>query len=85
MNDHYVFYRFPEGSANLDYEIFEEFADGSTLWRASVFGMKEAELKLRELSRRSENKFFALCVKDQNCPVIRPHSHPPNVQATRSA
>ena len=85
MNDHYVFYRIPEGTTNPDYEIFEEFADGSTLWRASVFGMKEVELKLREFSRRSDNKFFALCVKDQKCPVIRLHSHPPNVQERRSA
>jgi hypothetical protein len=72
MNDHYVFNRFPEGSMNVDYELFEEFADGSTLWRASVFGMKAVESKLRELARRSENKFFALCVKDQKCSVIRP-------------
>jgi hypothetical protein len=70
---------------NLDYEIFEEFADGSTLWHASVFGVKEAELKLRELSRRSANKFFALCVKDQTWAVIRPYSHPPNAQESRSA
>lgn len=64
--------RFPEVFANLDYDIFEEFADGSTVWRACVLGIASAELRLRELSRESNNKFFALNLQDRTQPILSP-------------
>lgn len=70
MNYSDVFHKFPEGSMNEDYDIFEEFPDGSTVWRVCILGMENVELKLRELSRSSRNKFFAL----------RPHSRNPIMQ-----
>lgn len=43
-----------------DYEIFEQFSDGSTLWRATITGWHEAQRKIRELGGLSENVFFAV-------------------------
>jgi hypothetical protein len=65
-------HKFPEDSANRDYDVFEEFPDGSTVWRACVFGMGNVELKLRELAKETTNKFFALSLLDRNQAVIRP-------------
>jgi hypothetical protein len=68
--------KFPEGSTNRDYDIFEELPDGGTVWRACVFGMRNAELKLREFARESNNKFFALNLQDRTQRVIRPFRPP---------
>jgi hypothetical protein len=64
--------KFPEGSANRDYDVFEEYPDGSTVWRASVFGMENVELKLRELTKETGNKLFALYLQDPSLVVIHP-------------
>jgi|HubBroStandDraft_2_1064218.scaffolds.fasta_scaffold38093_2 hypothetical protein len=45
-----------------DYEVFEKFSDGSTLWRASVNGQFEAQRKMQEFREHSENEFFILHV-----------------------
>jgi hypothetical protein len=60
MTDIPMQYKIPEEWANRDYEVFGEFPDGSTVWRACVFGMENVELKLRELAKETTNKFFAL-------------------------
>jgi hypothetical protein len=49
-----------------DYEVFEKFSDGSTLWRASVNGQFEAQRKMQEFREHSENEFFILH-------VVEPH------------
>ena len=46
-----------------DYEIFEKFSDGSSVWRACVSGRYDAQRKVNELSEHSENRFFAIDVK----------------------
>jgi hypothetical protein len=43
---------------DLEYDIFEEFPDGSAIWRAYTRGLDEARNKLDELSRQSTNEFF---------------------------
>ncbi len=43
-----------------EYDLFEKFPDGSSLWRASVSGLGNARLHLQELTRRSENQFYAI-------------------------
>jgi hypothetical protein len=43
-----------------DFDIFEKCADGSTIWRASVFGEFAAQRKLQEFAEHSENEFYAL-------------------------
>lgn len=50
----------PEASMVREYDLFEKFPDGSSLWRASVSGLGNARLQLHELTRRSENQFYAI-------------------------
>ena len=64
MRDSPTLHKFPEGSDNRDYDVFEELNDGSTVWRACVVGMENVESKLRELALESNNKFFALSLHD---------------------
>ena len=85
MNDQDALGKFPEGSTNIDFDIFEELPDGSTVWRGCVFGMECVESKLRELSQNSKNKFFALNLHDHDRPPIRPRSRLPSLPKRRSA
>jgi hypothetical protein len=75
---------FPEDSDNRDYDVFEELPDGSTIWRACVFGMVNVELKLRELAKETGNKLFALNLQDRTLPVIN-RSNARAVQQPRRA
>jgi hypothetical protein len=43
-----------------NYDIFEKFPDGSTLWRACVSGQFDAQRKVQELIEHSQNIFFAI-------------------------
>lgn len=43
-----------------DYELFEKFPDGASLWRDSVFGAEPTLLRLRELAQKSKHPFYAL-------------------------
>lgn len=47
-----------------DFDVFEKFSDGSTLWRATVRGRFEAQRKIDELAERSENKFYMLDIQE---------------------
>jgi hypothetical protein len=60
MRDCPTLSKFPQGSTNRDYDIFEELPDGKKVWRARVIGMENVELKLQELARESNHKFVAL-------------------------
>ena len=75
---------FPGDSANLDYDVFEELPDGSTVWRASVFGMANVQQEFRELAKQTSNKLFALNLRDQTLPVIHPLKTPAYRQARRA-
>jgi len=57
--------KYPEDSANRDYDIFEELPDGSTVCLACVFGIGNAERWLRGLGSISNNNFLAINHKDQ--------------------
>jgi len=46
-----------------DYDVFEKFFDGSTLWRACVRGRHEVQRKMQEFKEHSENEFFAIDVQ----------------------
>lgn len=46
-----------------EYDVFERFTDGSTLWRATVTGRFEALRKMQELGEYSDNEFFTLDVQ----------------------
>jgi len=42
------------------YDLFEKFPDGSSLWRAWVLGLESTRHHLRELAKRSQNRFYAM-------------------------
>jgi hypothetical protein len=46
-----------------DFDIFEKFPDGSTIWRTCVFGKFEAQRKMQELAEHSENEFWAIDIQ----------------------
>ena len=74
MADFPTLRKFPEDSANREYFVFEKLPDGSAVWRCCVVGMDNVELKLQDLARDSNNKFFALNLGNRSHPMIRPLS-----------
>lgn len=72
MSDTPTHHKYPEGSTNRNFDIFEQFRDGSCVWRACVFGMEKVELKFRELAKETSNRIFATGVLDESAPVIGP-------------
>jgi hypothetical protein len=60
----------PVDSLNREYDIFEELPNGSTAWRACVFGMASVESKLREMSGETSNRLFAVHLLDRAEPVV---------------
>jgi hypothetical protein len=75
--------RYPLGSLNRDYDIFEELPDGSTVWRVCVFGMDNVELKFREMARETSNSLFAVNLLDLSEPVVRPFRLPRQPESKR--
>jgi hypothetical protein len=54
-----------------DFDVFEKFPDGSTLWRACIAGRYEAHRKMQELAEHSENEFYAIDLQTiKNLPAI---------------
>lgn len=45
-----------------EYDLFEKFPDGSSLWRASVLGLEGTQVYLRRLAEKSGNRFYAIDV-----------------------
>jgi hypothetical protein len=45
-----------------EYEIFERFPDGSSLWRASHIGLEKTQFQMRQLADKSEHQFYAIDV-----------------------
>jgi hypothetical protein len=59
-----------------DYDVFEKFADGSTLWRACISGRHEAQRKMQELAEHSDNVFFLIDIQMEILlPAISPGSN----------
>jgi hypothetical protein len=44
------------------YDLFEKFPDGSSLWRACVIGLSTARHHMGVLAQRSSNRFYAMHV-----------------------
>jgi hypothetical protein len=58
-----------------DFDIFEKFSDGSTLWRACVSGRYEAQRKVQEFAEFSDNEFFLIDVQSvELLPSVSPRS-----------
>ena len=66
-----------------DYDIFEKFPDGSTLWRACVRGRFEAQRKMDELAERSDNRFYMIGIEEPvlSQPVLAPMKSKPSVRS----
>jgi hypothetical protein len=47
-----------------DFDIFEKFSDGSTLWKACIRGRFDAQRKMNELAEQSENEFFMIDIQN---------------------
>jgi hypothetical protein len=47
---------------NHEYDLFEKFPDGSSLWRACVIGLRGTRIHMVDLARRSSNQFYAMNV-----------------------
>ena len=43
-----------------EYDLFEKFPDGSSLWRACVLGLEGTRAHMQELARNSGNRFYAI-------------------------
>ena len=43
-----------------DYDLFEQFPDGSPMWRGRVHGLAEVHLRLSDLFQKSRNEYFAM-------------------------
>ena len=43
-----------------EYDLFEKFPNGSSLWRGSFPGFETTCLRLQELAQKSENQFYAI-------------------------
>jgi hypothetical protein len=43
-----------------EYDPFERFPNGSSLWRGSFSGFETTCLRLQELAQKSENQFYAI-------------------------
>jgi hypothetical protein len=42
-----------------EYDLFEKFPNGSSLWRGSFPGFEPTCLRLQELAQKSDNRFYA--------------------------
>jgi hypothetical protein len=49
-----------ESSLKNEYDLFEKFPNGSSLWRGSVSEFETTLLRLQELTQKSENQFYAI-------------------------
>ena len=60
------------------YDIFEKFPDGSSIWRGWVPGWYEAERKMYELTERSKNEFYAMDIQTNRIvtPGVKRDSRP---------
>jgi hypothetical protein len=68
-----------------DYDIFEKFPDGSTLWRECVFGRYEAHRKMQELAEFSENEFFMIDIQTAELLPSGFPAHAPRLRAKSAA
>jgi len=61
-----------------NYDIFEKFPDGSTIWRVCVSGWYETQRKMWELTEHSKNEFYAIdiTVNRPVAPSVKSTSRP---------
>ena len=45
-----------------DYDLFEQYPDGSPMWRGHASGLHEARRQFEKLSKTTQNECFAMCL-----------------------
>jgi hypothetical protein len=60
-----------------EFDLFEKFRDGSSLWRDSVLGFETTRLMLQELVQKSENQFYGINLRSGEVLVsnLERHTH----------
>jgi hypothetical protein len=53
------------------YDLFEKFPDGSSLWRGCALGLEGTRYHLMELSKKSQNRFYAMDIA--NGKIVHPN------------
>jgi hypothetical protein len=43
-----------------EYDVFEKFSNGSSLWRDTIPGIETTRLRLQEMAQRSKNQFCGI-------------------------
>ena len=54
-----------------DYDIFEKFADGSSVWRGWACGKHATRRKIQDLAENSTNDFFAIDIQAGELAAVR--------------
>jgi hypothetical protein len=57
---------------NYEYDLFEKFPDGSSLWRSCVLGRKNVSVLLQELAKESKHQFYAINLRTAKVISLRP-------------
>ena len=57
--------------ASIEYDLFEEMPNGSSVWRVTVLGIENVEMKLLEFTGDTNRKFYAINFKNAAKPRIR--------------
>jgi hypothetical protein len=57
---------------NQEYDLFEKFQDGSSIWRDSIPGFGKTRLRLQELARTSNNLFYAIDLETGEVLALNP-------------
>ena len=48
---------------HTDYDLFEQFPDGSVIWRGSAASEAEAQSLLFSMAKKPSNEYFAVILK----------------------
>jgi hypothetical protein len=68
--------RSSEDFSSVEYDVFEEMPNGSNVWRISVLGIENVEMKLLEFTGDTNRKFYAINLQNTAKPRIRTGSYP---------
>lgn len=60
-----------------EFDIFEKFSDGSTIWLTCVSGEFDAKRKVQEFAEGSQNSFFAIDITAGE--ILVPNASPPKL------
>ena len=68
-----------------DYDIFEKFPDGSSVWRGWACGKHATKRKIQDLAEHSTNDFFAIDIQAGELAAVRPARNTPRAASKAQA